>query len=58
MSVAPPPQVSLSVEDPIDPNNDTARGSYNIKVVRQVRVCVSTWGGGRAGQGRGGGKGG
>lgn len=27
----------LSVQDPLDAGNDTARGSYNIKMVRQVR---------------------
>lgn len=32
----PPGQMSLSVQDPIDPTNDTARGSFNMKLVRQV----------------------
>jgi hypothetical protein len=31
-----PNHITLSVEDPIDPTNDTARGSFNMKVVRQV----------------------
>jgi hypothetical protein len=35
-----PGRVTLAVEDPIDPTNDTARGSYNMKTVRQVGVCV------------------
>lgn len=35
-----PGRVTLAVEDPIDPTNDTARGSYNMKTVRQVGfVC-------------------
>lgn len=39
-----PGRVSLAVEDPIDPTNDTARGSYNMKVVRQVRKNGSEMG--------------
>jgi hypothetical protein len=31
-----PNHVTLCVEDPIDSTNDTARGSYNMKTVRQV----------------------
>jgi hypothetical protein len=35
-----PGRVTLAVEDPIDPTNDTARGSYNMKTVRQVGLGV------------------
>ena len=40
----PPNQVSLCVEDPIDPTNDTARGSFNMKLVRQVGGCIQKQG--------------
>jgi hypothetical protein len=30
----------LSVQDPLDAHNDTARGSWNMKAVRLVRCCV------------------
>jgi hypothetical protein len=32
-----PGRVTLAVEDPIDSTNDTARGSFNMRLVRQVR---------------------
>lgn len=36
-----PGRVTLAVEDPIDSTNDTARGSFNMKLVRQVmQACT------------------
>lgn len=35
-----PGHITLCVEDPIDPSNDTAKGSFNMRLVRQVRFCV------------------